>query len=327
MITRLLEADETTTAFDFHDPTGATTPSGVITEVEGDGFDEGTVDTGIEMFEADLPGGVRVFDRDGLSLIGWNEFLSAPTMAALEVGVNEMLRLLRDPPGPLLLQKDGGTALYADILGAPTLAPMLRGQTRGLFLVNTQKYVIDYPVELVRQPGFRLQTLTAGASGTYLNYLDNPTLLIDADLNGQPDGWTAGSGTHSIVAAQEAYQNSHTAVADLLSQTYASGISGGTYIFSAWVRRLSGSGQAILRVDNGSGAGVVDSSAITSSTWQRYSVQKTLSANEPVRVIFRQSFASGTSVFEFSRAQLQLNTPLAPFRANERTVRIDPTVV
>jgi hypothetical protein len=317
---RLLEADEATVAFDFHDPTGATTPFGIQTEVAGDGFDEGTVDTGLETFEADLPGGLRVFDRDGLSLIEWEQELAAPTMDVLEQGLNEMIRLLRDPPGPLLLQKVGGTALYADVLGARTLAPALRGQERALFLVNTQLFVLDYPITLVRQPGFRTVLLAAA-----VNQLTNPTLLIDTDLNGTPDGWTAGSGTGSIVAAEDAYQNSHTAAANLLTQTIGGKM--GTHTFSAWARRVSGTGTGRIQLDNGAGGDLQSSADITSAAWQRYTVSRTNGAPGDMRAILRQQAAGGTTVLQFARAQLEAGAAATPFRVGRGFVTLDPTVV
>jgi hypothetical protein len=315
--------DLSTILFDFNDSTGAnnaTYASSVATKF-GVGYtiDLGTPERTLSQFEpAGADGGVTAFVRDGLAQTKWRQIITATSTDNLVAGVGFLQRLLR--AGCVIKYvPDGGTLTkYIDVEPSTAVA-LLDGSEFMLYQVTSRFTTEPDGVELAlwRQPYLRGAELDPT-----VNLLVNSTLLANAA--GTPTSWTSVAGTHSIQQAQEAYQNSHTAVTNLLTQNETVG-GNGTYTLSAYARRVSGSGQGALRVSSVGGAGSTDSSPINTTTWTRYTATVTTTgATTAVQAALRQGSASGTTVLQFKNVQLELAASASTYRVGEETLLADP---
>jgi hypothetical protein len=156
-----------------------------------------------------------------------------------------------------------------------------------------------------------------------LNKLTNSTLLGDSNANGVPDLWTSVAGTSLIITGDECYQNSHTAVSDLITQDFTTG--NNTFTLSGYARRISGAGTGVLRIASVGGSGSDDSDPISSAVWQRFTATVTTTgATTAVKASLRQGVASGTTVLQFRNVQLEAGSVATPYRVGVETLNNDP---
>jgi hypothetical protein len=314
--------DLTTIRFDLNDSTGANNPNGTSTYFGlGGAFALMAPEPEQTIFSpTSSPGGRVVFSRDPLVRSSWRTRFKNTTYDSLVADIGELAQLLAQG-GVLKYQANGSSNVrYIDF--EPSPAPVLfNGTEMELFQATA---LFDTPqgvtLSILRQPYLRGAELDPA-----LNLLTNATLLIDSGGNGTPDGWTHDAGTDSIVAAQEAYQSSHTAAVDLIHQDFSVGANG-TYTVSGYARLVSGSGTGAIRVASVGGSGSSDSASITSSTWQRFTATVTTTgATTAIRVSLRQATASGTTVLQFRNVQLQTGSTASTFRCSAQTIANDPT--
>jgi len=243
----------------------------------------------------------------------------ASTVDYLIVAAGRLQQLMENGGVMKWTPNNATSARYIDYL--PSQAPALL--VGADFELNYLTNYLDTPegvlITFQRQPYLR-----GGELDSTVNVLENATLLMDTNQDGVPGGWTSAAGTHTIVATDDAYQNSHTAAANLITQNYTT-TTNTSYTVSADVRRISGSGAGGIRVSSVGGTGSADSPNVTSAAWTRVSATVTTSgATTAIQVALRQASASGTTVLQFRNVQLEAGSAASAFRVGVFAGSINP---
>jgi hypothetical protein len=154
-----MDSDETTVLWDFADPTGAANPNTIVTKL-GATLDLGTVEPEVAVYRTAAGGARRTHGvSDPPVEFTVLQMASASTYDNLVAGLGQLAEWLRDPPGPLKWTQ-GGAARFMDLLGAPSLPALLRGQGTAGIVATRKSSLGPIPIRLVRKPYMRAAVVT-----------------------------------------------------------------------------------------------------------------------------------------------------------------------
>jgi hypothetical protein len=331
------EDNETDVLWDFNDPTGAANPNGLKTMFGLDGqFELLAPETELLYFDSET--------RDGGSMVYRRRKLTPSTCRMRTYGTADLptklkaigrLQELMERGGVLRWQPNAITpARFIDF--EPSKAPaVFDGHTLELQrVINALDTTWGMTILFMRQPLLRIASLSPAT-----NPLANPTMLVDRDGSGRPDGYTYDATTNVtgelIDALLEAYTFSlnSTTLRELRNNTEPTAANGQTWTISADVM-TEGSAQIALSIEylNSGGTMQTESNGTLAAypSWTRISLTFTATNATTARVRgqFRfQNSASGTHEYHVRNLQLEQAAVAGTFVVGEQTISNDPSVV
>jgi len=188
-----------TVLFDFTDATGAANPSGLKSRLMG--FDAGGNTKSTEWFSpSNRDGDTLVFTRHGRRVLGLSLLLEGANADydSLRAGVEGMISVLEDGTSKEIYWVTDSDVRYIDFQTAD-LSRILTGDHQGSVFAIDRGKIIGYPLSIYVGPWERNAELDPAT-----NVLTNPTLLLDTNLDGVPDGWTvSGTPLNPVIIPEE----------------------------------------------------------------------------------------------------------------------------
>lgn len=331
---QIVDEDLTTVRFDMNDASGAANPGGLKTIARELHLRLPELEA-VRFAPSSRPGGRTVFARDPLAVTTWKQAVLGSANNTYDEGArafNELTRLLR-AGGVIKFTPEGSTETrFIDFEPSDGVA-LFGDEPEDVFrALTSHAYPDGAPVTIVRQPHLRIAELDPA-----LNVLANPTLLIDRNGDGRPEGWNwdVAPTNESIVAAEEAYEFTYALTAEdaFYQVPFLSAAPGEVWTASVEGRVVSGPGRWFIEVrflnaaDNN--IGVATSAAQTGSTMGRVSITGTAPAGT-AKVLWRY-FVTNTSasaaVYRERRAQLEKSSSASRFRCSAQAFSNDPTLL
>jgi len=272
---------------------------------------------------ATTPGDALTKARDPSVVTEWKQVLlySGQTYDQLAARAREIVMLLRRGGVIEFTPRDSATTLYIDYEKGSGFALFGESPEDTFRALTGRAYPAGVPIQIRRQPGMR-----EAERNPAVNKLTNGTMLADSNRDGTPDGWTLDAGTHTIQAAVEAFQISHSGAVDLIHRDFTA--SAGTQIaVGIEARKVSGDRTVEIRLISMPSATVLATATVTAAAFgTRYSVVGTVAGGDTgVRISIRYTGGTNTTVSQFRDSQLETGTLVASsFRVGAEPVSNDP---
>jgi hypothetical protein len=318
--------DETTSTvlFDFNDPTAANVGDlGYSSTVLLENTNLGEPAMEFSRFSPpQRDGGSTVFQRAGFRTVTFRFRMRAAAYDSLAGALGRLSQYLN--AGCVIKWQANTSSLVKFIDVEPSPSPYaMDGRELSSYLATS---LVDTPdgltLTLTCQPYLRGAELDPT-----VNKLLNATLLRAPNIPTAPTGWTGVAGTYTIDAATEAFQAVAAGAGNMILQDVAASV-GQQWTFSAFAKRISGSGVAQVQVEwYTAGLAFISGSAstgISSSIFTRDSLTLTAPATTAwARCTLKVQTAAAT--VQWKNAQMELAAAASTFRVgSETTGSIDP---
>lgn len=327
---QIVDEDLTTVRFDMNDASGAANPGGLKTIARELHLRLPELEA-VRFAPSSRPGGRTVFARDPLAVTTWKQAVLGSANNTYDEGAkafNELTRLLR-AGGVIKFTPEGSTETrFIDFEPSDGVA-LFGDEPEDVFrALTSHAYPDGAPVTIIRQPHLRIAELDPA-----VNVLANPTLLLDRDGSGVPDGWGIGTGdgtaTFIIVAAEEALEIAHTSGVSFAQVFQVVPVAvGETWTISGEMRKVSGAAGITCRLEvfSGQGAGLLFTTTTESASYSRLSATGTIPSGTTT-VEIKLTVANGVITGRFRRIQFEKSASASRFRCSAQAFSNDPTLL